>query len=691
MRLALLVLATVFSPACKSRVDSQVASAPSQKSVNSPSSAPSEYTAKAKLEDGVLTFVRTKNAGEYLNLNVVRFADTNANSFDLYGKKATYPAIRSKCVVPGKDWSCDRDLKNPKFGDRIDFGNPLKSVKSTGNQVVYQGQWPCAKVIEFVSERPTKTNSQCAITARINKKKNIVNFTVKVQDGLSLTGSGYDLVALPMPFVNQPLQKEVVLAAMKRIRERWPDPAIGALGASPLNMNMGTKENVSHSTIVGCNENFVPWWSDIVTHYYCQLPPAGIRECFTGSVRGGYDFKYRPYFTPLPGLEGSSFGGAFDYCLHDGSKDKETPYYQRFKDLNDIPDQGTRGNYKWMALTPVLDDSGQQFLNSEGKAITHSDVFEYIMGSGVAMGSKLDLADKFDRMSGELGSKLFALESAWQEHARKTKALVEKVAAANASATWVDTDPANCANNIAQISSNQGWNNCKYLTDQSTCGNDPSCRWDKCDTTGICLKPSSNLCASISAKDTCTATTECVISSAGRCSDLASSGNADLIAAEAELVAISDVTKKMTAEIDRMKGQLKPIREEMHFNDNFSTLSTFNNDDQQWVINQFFNMNVNADQKVCEPEVSSGVVSGYKVPPDGTCCADSRFYRFGSEGRTAKVRLQRNIKDERGQRENLCEKDPSTGNCLTSGSVKFANVCKAAPLPSGTVINNPEM
>ena len=691
MRLALLILATVLSPACKSRVDSQVSSAPSKKSANSPSAAPSEYSASAKLEGGMLTFVRAKNAGDYLNLNVVRFAEASASSFELFGKKTTYPAIRSKCVVPGKDWSCDRDLKNPKFGDRINFGSPLKFVKNSDNQAIYQGQWPCAKVIEFVSEKPSKATSQCAITAKVNDKKNTVSFTVKVQDSMSLAGSGYDLIALPMPFVNQPLQKEVVLAAMKRIRERWPDPAVGALGKTPLNPNMGTSENTGFSTVVGCNENFVPWWSDIVTHYYCQFPGYGIRECFTGSARGGYDFKYRPYFTPLPGLEGSSFGGAYDFCLHDGAKDKATPYYNRFTDLNDIPDAGARGNYKWLALTPVVDDAGQQFLNSEGKAITHGDVFEYIMSSGVAIGSKLDLSEKFDRMSGEMGSKLFALESAWQEHARKGKALAEKIAAVNAAATWVDTDPAACATNISQAMSAQGWNNCRNFADKTACEGGAGCLWDTCDTSGVCLKPNARVCASISSKDTCTATSECVISTAGRCSDIASSGNADLLAAQAELVAITDVTRKINAEIDRMKGLLKPIREEMHFNDNFSTLSTFNNDDQQWVINQFYNMDASADQKVCEPEIVNGAVTGYKVPPDGTCCADSRFIRIGAEGRTAKVRLQRNMKDERGQRDNLCEKDATTGNCLTNGSVKFANVCKAAPLPAGAVINNPEM
>ncbi len=691
MRLALLILATVLSPGCKSRSDSQVSSAaPSNKSANSPSSAPSEYNATANLNDEILTFVRAKNAGDYLSLNVVRFAKADTNSFDLYGKKTTYPAIRSKCVVPGKDWSCDRDVKNPKFGERISFGSELKLVKSSGNHSVYQGQWPCAKVIEFVSEKPSKINSQCAITAKVNEKKTKVHFTVKVQDGLSLAGSGVDLVALPMPFVNQPLQKEVVLAAMKRIRERWPDNAIRQLGINPPNPTMGTREETGYSTIVGCNENFVPWWSDIVTHYYCQFPGMGIRECFTGSVRGGYDYKYRPYFTPLPGLEGSSFGGAFDFCLHDGAKDKTTPYYKRFTDLADIPDAGARGNYKWLAVTPVVDDAGQQFLNSDGRAITHAEVFEYIMSSGVAIGSKLDLADKFDRMSGEMGSKLFALESAWQEHSRKTKELADKKDAANATATWVDTDPATCTANLAAIISSQGWNSCRNVTDSTNCVATAGCLWDTCGTAGACVKPSVSICASISAKDTCMASPDCAISAAGRCIDIPNSGFADLIAAKDELKKITDVTTKINQEIDRLKGQLKPIREEMHFNDNFSTLSTFNNDDQQWVINRFYNMEDTASQKVCEPNIVNGVISGYLVPPDGTCCADSRFIRIGPEGRTAKVRLQRNIKDERGTRENLCEKD-AQGACIVSGSTKFANVCKSAPLPAGAVINNPEM
>ncbi len=691
MRFALLILAIGLSTGCKSRSDSQISSAAqSKRPGNSPSAAPSEYSATAKLEDETLTFVRTKNAGDFLNLNVIRFANVDGKSFDLYGKKTSYPAIRTKCVVPGKDWSCDRDLNNPKFGDRLDFGDPLKFVKNSGNLAIYQGQWPCAKVVEFVSEKPSKLGSQCAITAKVNEKKNNVVFTVKVQDGLSLAGSGFDLVVLPMPFVNQPLQKEVVLAAMKRIRERWPDSAIRQLGATPLNPDMGTKDDTGYSTIISCNENFVPWWSDIVTHYYCQFPGYGIRDCFTGSVRGGYDYKYRPYFTPIPGLEGSSFGGAFDFCLHDGAKDKASPYYQRFSDLTQIPNEGSRGNYKWLALTPVVDDAGQQFLNSQGKPITHADVFEYIMSSGVAIGSKLDLAEKFDKMSGDMGSKLFALESAWQEHARKSKALAEKRAAVNAAATWVETDAAACAANLAQVNSTQGWSSCRNVTSKTSCETIAGCLWDSCDVSGVCLKPSAKICAAISSKETCTASAECVISANGRCTDFANSGSAELVAAQTELNSIVEVTKKMNSGIDRLKGQLKPIREEMHFNDNYSTVSTFNSDDQQWVINKFYNMEDTAAQKVCEPEISGNNVTGYKVPPDGTCCADSRTYRIGPEGRTAKVRLQRNSKDERGVRENLCEKD-AQGNCLTVDSVKFANTCKSAPLPAGVVINNPEM
>jgi len=205
------------------------------------------------------------------------------------------------------------------------------------------------------------------------------------------------------------------------------------------------------------------------------------------------------------------------------------------------------------------------------------------------------------------------------------------------------------------------------------------------------MKPSARICSVISSKEACAASQDCVISAAGKCSDIANSGETDLIAAMTELTSVIDVTNKINAEIDRLKSQLRPIREEMHFNDNFSTLSTFNNDDQQWVINRFYNLDDTADQKVCEPEIANGRVTGYKVPPDGTCCADSRFHRIGSEGRTAKVRLQRNSRDERGVRDNLCETDPATGNCLTNGSIKFANVCKSAPLPAGAVINNPEM
>jgi hypothetical protein len=697
MRSALMVFFSCSLFACKSRDDSSLRSAGPQASGDAKTEA-LEFTAQAKYDKDKLTFVRTKNAGDFLNMSVVRFADQSADSFTLYGKKVSYPANKSKCVVPGKDYTCERDIDNPKFGERMNFGPALKFVKKTANQTVYQGSWPCSKVVEFVSEKPGKTQKQCLITAKVKSEKKKVTFSVKVKGGFGLTASGVDLDVLPMPFVDQPLQKEVVLAAMKRIRERWPDNAVKQQGAKPLNENMGTQEITTDSTIVACNENFVPWWSDIVVHYYCQFPGMGVRNCFTGSVRGGYGFNYRPYFTPIPGFEGGSMGGAYDFCLHDGSERRTTPFYKRFADVNQIPDDGTRGNYKWLAVTPVVDDNGQQFLNSEGKPITHGDVFEYIMGSGVAIGNdKTDLAAQFDAMSGDLGSKLFTLDAVWQEYAKKDKEVAAERSSVNASATWTDPDANACTTNLQNLKNYRPWDSCRTPADKGSCEAVAGCIWDECGgQTGICYSSKPNLCDKISSKDACVATADCVISSTGSCVETSKSDSTTLQALYGELNSILGVTKKLNQEIEGLKSKLKPIREKMHYNDNYSTVSTFNADDQQWVINKFYNLGDNAAQKVCDPQMNGDKVAGYASAPDGSCCADTRFYRIPpTEGRTAKVRLQRNLNDEKGQRDNNCEKD-AQGACLTGGnsgfggSTNFANVCKPAPLPAGAVINNPE-
>lgn len=694
MRLSifLFIAASVFS-GCKARSDSQLQSSSGKNRDKAPASkASTSFGASANWENEKLTFVRNKNAGDFLNLNVVRFGKQSNDSFEIYGKKSTYPSIKTKCVTPGKEYTCDRDLKNPDFGDRINFGAPLKFVKKTAAHSVYEGVWPCGKVIEFVSEKPSKNKKQCLITAKVKTAKKKVVFSVKVRDGMSLAGSGVDLEVLPMPFVDQPLQKEIVLAAMKRVRERWPDDQIEQLGASPPNIDMGTREKIAAQTIINCNENFVPWWSDIVVHYYCQLPAIGVRDCFTGSVRGGYDYMYRPYFTPIPGYEGSSLGGAFDYCLHDGEKKKKTPFYDRTIDLSQLPDQGNRGNFKWLAVTPVLDDSGQPFTNSDGKPITHGEVFEYIMSSGVAIGSHPDLSDQFDKMSGDLGSKLFTLDAVWREYAKISKELIVKKDAVNAGATWVDPDATACADNLLKL---KGWGSCRNPANKAACKSIKGCSWDECDGNGLCFESNETLCSFISTKVVCETSPECVINSAGNCSSMAASDSTELKALKQELDDMLAVTKSINSAIEDLKRSLKPIREKMHFNDNFSTVSTFNNEDQQWVINQFYNLSSGAEQKVCEPNLNgTTLVAGYLNPPDGTCCADTRFARVGVEGRTAKIRFQRNQDDERGARDNNCEKD-AQGVCLlggiSGGNIKLANVCLPAPLPAGVVINNPEL
>lgn len=694
MRLSIFFLiAASYSFGCKARNDSQLQGSGKNGNKVPGSSASNNFGASANWDNEKLTFVRSKNAGDYLNLNVVRFGKLSNDSFEIYGKKTTYPPIKSKCVLPDKEYTCDRDLKNPNFGERIDFGPALKFVKKTAKHAIYEGTWPCDQVIEFVSEKPGKIRKLCQITAKVKTEKKKVNFSVIVKDGLSLAGSGIDLEILPMPFVDQPLQKEIVLAAMKRVRERWPDGPIQALGANPPNFDMGTKENTDAQTIVSCNENFVPWWSDIVTHYYCQFPGFGVRDCFTGSVRGGYDYMYRPYFTPIPGYEGSSMGGAFDYCLHDGQKNKKTPFYARTADLTQIPNDGARGNFKWLALTPVLDDGGQPFTNSAGKSITHAEVFEYIMGSGVAMGSHPDLAEQFDKMSGDLGSKLFAIDAVWREYAKKSKELTAKKDSINAAASWVNPDATTCTDNLAKLKSNQGWGSCRNVSDNTACAAIAGCSWDECNGSGVCIPVLGTLCPNISKKEVCEASSECVINSTGNCAALSASDSPEVKDLKKVMDEIIAVTKTINTAMEDLKRKLKPIREKMHFNDNFSTVSTFNNADQQWVINRFYNLSSGAEQKVCAPNMNGTSVSGYVTPPDGSCCADTRFANVGAEGRTAKIRFQRNREDERGARENNCEKD-AQGGCLlggiSGGSTEFSNICLPAPLPAGVVINNPE-
>jgi hypothetical protein len=110
--------------------------------------------------------------------------------------------------------------------------------------------------------------------------------------------------------------------------------------------------NVNKSTIQACLDNNVLKWSDIVIHYYCQLPGQNpdMRMCFTYSVQGISPYMKRTYEE------------AYDFCVYDGNAGSTATTYNTSM---------MNGPLKWVA-------------ENQG------NVFKYIMFSEVNTFSALD-------------------------------------------------------------------------------------------------------------------------------------------------------------------------------------------------------------------------------------------------------------------------------------------------------------
>ncbi len=99
--------------------------------------------------------------------------------------------------------------------------------------------------------------------------------------------------------------------------------------------------------------NDVPWWSDLVQHFYCTIPgydPEPFRDCFTNGVR-----EEQGPAAPPPGANPAqytrrrlAYPEAYDYCLFQYTSSDPNPVYdtsiiERSKDAN-----RRAGVFKWI-------------------------------------------------------------------------------------------------------------------------------------------------------------------------------------------------------------------------------------------------------------------------------------------------------------------------------------------------------